>query len=121
MRVSIDSFDPGEIRTAVDAGAELVLSVNGSNLAVARDLAGAKNPRRRDPDFGRGIETLEPSITELERWGVSYLIDPVIEPIGFGFFTSLERFAEVRQRYPTPRSSWGSGTSPSSRQRTRLA
>src|SRR2546430_8977394 len=28
MRVSVDSFDAGEIRTAVAAGAELVLSVN---------------------------------------------------------------------------------------------
>ena len=34
IRVSVDSFDEGEIRTAVEAGAELVLSVNGSNLAV---------------------------------------------------------------------------------------
>src|SRR5213082_2259534 len=38
MRVSIDSLDPGEIGTAVQAGAELVLSVNGSNIEVARDL-----------------------------------------------------------------------------------
>ena len=40
MRVSVDTFDPDEIRTAVAAGAELVLSVNGSNIDVARDLAG---------------------------------------------------------------------------------
>ena len=30
LRVSIDSFDPAEVATAVAAGAELVLSVNGS-------------------------------------------------------------------------------------------
>ena len=42
IRVSIDSFDPSEIRTAVEAGAELVLSVNGSNLEV-----GARAGRRR--------------------------------------------------------------------------
>src|SRR4029079_19526417 len=41
MRVSVDSFDVGEIRTAVAAGAELVLSVNGSNLDVIADLATA--------------------------------------------------------------------------------
>src|SRR5436309_3784982 len=41
-RVSIDSFDGGEIRTAVGAGAELVLSVNRSNRDVARELAGTK-------------------------------------------------------------------------------
>src|SRR5690349_13864577 len=36
FRVSIDSFDPGEISQAAAAGAELVLSVNGSNLDVAQ-------------------------------------------------------------------------------------
>ena len=101
MRVSVDSFNVDEIATAVAAGAELVLSVNQSNLDVARDLAGTKTRVVVIPDFGQGLETLEPSIAALERWGVTYLIDPVIEPIGFGFFASLERFAAVRRRYPT--------------------
>src|SRR5262249_39616977 len=34
------------------------------------------------------------------RWGVSFLIDPILEPIGYGLMASLERFAEVRRRYP---------------------
>jgi dihydropteroate synthase len=100
MRVSIDSFDPGEIRTAVAAGAELVLSVNRSNLDVARDFAHTTTRVVVIPDFGQGIETLEPSVEALEQWGVPYLIDPVVEPIGFGFFASLERFAAVRRRHP---------------------
>ena len=33
--------------------------------------------------------------------GVPYLIDPIIEPIGFGFMASLERYAEVHRRWPT--------------------
>ncbi len=100
MRVSIDSFDATEIRTAVEAGAELVLSVNGSNLDAAREFAGTRTRVVVIPDFGKGLETLEPSVAALERWGVSYLIDPVIEPIGFGFMRSLERYAETRRRYP---------------------
>lgn len=100
FRVSIDSFDPAEIRTAVEAGAELVLSVNGSNLDVARELAGADARVVVIPDFGEGLDTLERSVATLERWGVSYFIDPVIEPIGFGFMASLERYAEVHRRYP---------------------
>jgi dihydropteroate synthase len=100
LRVSVDSFDPEEIRTAVGAGAELVLSVNGSNLEVARDLAGTGARVVVVPDLGGALETIEPSLAALERWRVPYLIDPILEPIGMGFVASLERYAEVRRRYP---------------------
>ncbi len=100
IRVSVDSFDEGEIRTAVEAGAELVLSVNGSNLPVARELAGGGARVVVIPDSGEGLESLDRSIQALEGWGVRYLIDPVIEPIGFGFMASLERYSEVHRRYP---------------------
>ncbi len=100
VRVSVDSFDADEIRRAVEAGARLVLSVNDSNLDVAQDLAATGTRVVVIPSFGGGIETLDPSIAALERWGVDYLIDPVIEPIGFGFAASIERYAEVHRRYP---------------------
>jgi dihydropteroate synthase len=100
IRVSVDSFDQAEIRTAVEAGAELVLSVNGSNLEVARELATGGARVVVIPDAGEGLESLDRSIRTLEGWGVPYLIDPVIEPIGFGFMASLERYAEVHRRYP---------------------
>lgn len=100
LRVSVDTFDPDEIRTAVAAGAELVLSVNGSNLDVVEDLSGTSARVVAIPDLGGPIETLEPTLAELERRRVPYLIDPIVEPIGFGFMTSLERYAETRRRYP---------------------
>ena len=109
MRVSIDSFDPREILTAVAAGAELVLSVNGSNLEVARELAHTGARVVVIPDFGEGLDTLDRNIETLERWKVRYLIDPVIEPIGFGFMASLERYAEVHRRYPTAAQLMGIG------------
>ena len=97
FQVSIDTFDPEEIRTAVAAGADWVLSVNSSNLEVARDLEATVVAI---PDFGTGIETLDPTLERLEAWGTSYIVDPVIEPIGFGFAESLCRYLEVRRRYP---------------------
>jgi dihydropteroate synthase len=100
LRLSVDSFDTDEIRTAVEAGAELVLSVNGTNLEAARQLAGTGARVVAIPDFGQSIDTLPATIEALERWNVGYLIDPVIEPIGFGFTASLERYAEVHRRYP---------------------
>jgi dihydropteroate synthase-like protein len=100
LQVSVDSLDPAEIRAAVAAGARLVLSVNGSNLDVARELAGTGTRVVVIPDAGAGIETLDPTVRRLEALGVPYLLDPIVEPIGFGFMRSLERYAEVRRRYP---------------------
>jgi dihydropteroate synthase-like protein len=100
MRVSIDTFDAGEIRTAVAAGAELVLSVNGSNIDVARDLAGTRARVVVVPDLGGTLETLEPSLETLRKFDVPFLIDPILEPIGFGFMASLERYVRVRRRWP---------------------
>ena len=100
IRVSVDTFDLSEIRAAVSAGAEMVLSVNGSNVDVVRDLAGTDARVVAIPDFGGGLETLTPTLEALDRWSVSYLIDPILEPVGFGFMASLERYAEVRRRYP---------------------
>jgi len=100
MRVSVDTFDADEIRIAVAAGAELVLSVNGSNIEVAKELAGTGARVVVLPDLGSTLETLEPSLEKLTRWSIPYLIDPILEPIGLGFMASLERYAEVRRRYP---------------------
>jgi dihydropteroate synthase-like protein len=109
MRVSIDTFDAAEIREAVAAGAELVLSLNGSNIDVAPHLAGTGTRVVVIPDLGGSVDTLEPSVNALERLGIPYLIDPVIEPIGHGFMASLERYAEVRRRYPAAEMLMGIG------------
>jgi len=96
-RVSIDSFDDAEVRTAVGAGAEIVLSVNGSNLELARELEATFVVI---PDFGAGLESLYRSVDALSGWGARFIVDPVLEPIGFGFAESFHRYYEVRRRYP---------------------
>ena len=106
FEVSIDTFDPDEIRTAVDAGARWVLSVNSTNLEVAQNLDATVVAI---PDPGAGLETLEPTLESLEAWGTPYIVDPVIEPIGFGFAESLCRYAEVRRRYPATEMLMGIG------------
>src|SRR5262249_4555583 len=97
FRVSIDSFEPAEVTDAVEAGAELVLSVDSSNRARAADW-GAEVVVI--PDRPGTLEGLDQDVDFLERHGVPYRIDPIIEPIGFGFAASLGRFLEVRRRYP---------------------
>jgi dihydropteroate synthase len=109
MRVSVDSLDGQEITAAVEAGAELVLSVNGSNIDVAQALADRGARFVVIPDMGGGLDSLEPSIAALQAWGVPFLIDPVLEPIGMGFMASLERYAEARRRWPSAEMLMGIG------------
>mgnify|MGYP001556284326 CR=1 FL=1 len=109
LHVSIDTFNASEIRTAVDAGATLVLSINGSNLEVAHELAGRGVRVVALPDFGAPLETIEPTLELLTELTIPFLIDPVIEPIGFGFMASLERYAETRRRWPDAEMMMGIG------------
>jgi dihydropteroate synthase-like protein len=97
QRVSIDSFDPVEVEAAVRAGAELVLSVNGGNVDGARDWGCEVVVL---PDDLATLAGLDATIEKLTAWGVPFRIDPVLEPIGFGFAASLGRYLEVRRRYP---------------------
>jgi dihydropteroate synthase len=97
LRVSIDSFNPVEVEAAVKAGAELVLSVNGSNVAAARSWGVEVVVL---PDVIATLEGLDRTVEALTGWSVPFRIDPVIEPIGFGFAASLARYLEVRRRYP---------------------
>lgn len=97
FRVSIDSFDPMEVADATSAGAELVLSVDSSNRERAVDW-GAEVVAI--PDRPGTLEGLDETVAFLVRRDVRFRIDPIIEPIGFGFAASLGRYLEVRRRYP---------------------
>jgi len=96
-RVSVDSFQPQEVAAACAAGAELVLSVNSVNCRAAADW-GAQVVAI--PDDPHDLAGLDQTINQLEKQNVPHRIDPVIEPIGFGFAQSLGRYLEVRRRYP---------------------
>jgi dihydropteroate synthase-like protein len=96
LRVSIDSMNVAEIAAATKAGAELVLSVNSTNRAAAADW-GAEVVAV--PDTPHDLGGLNDTIDALTKAGVSFRIDPVLEPIGFGFAASLGRYLDVRCRY----------------------
>lgn len=105
-RVSIDSLDPREIEPAVRAGAERVLSVNSTNINAALDWG-------VDcvvvPDDFPTLAGLEETAGRLADAGVQVHLDPVLEPIGFGFAASLGRYLEVRRRFPDAEMMMGTG------------
>ncbi len=95
--VSLDSFDPGTILSADEAGIDLLLSVNSQNMDLASKLHCKVVVI---PDFGEGLDSLEKNASELEKLGVPYIMDPILDPISFGFTKAIHRFYETRRRHP---------------------
>jgi dihydropteroate synthase-like protein len=106
FRVSIDSFNPDEVADAVAAGAELVLSVNASNRSHA-SAWGVEVVVI--PDQAGTLEGIDETTTYLGDRGIPFRIDPVLDPIGFGFAASLGRFLEIRRQFPNTRIFMGVG------------
>ena len=105
-RVSIDSLNPREIAPAAAAGAELVLSVNSINREAAVDWGVEVVVT---PDVPATLEGLDDTVDFLARGGVRLRIDPILEPISFGFAASLGRYLDVRRRYPDAEMMMGIG------------
>lgn len=96
-RVSIDSLQQAEIEPAVQAGAELVLSVNGSNREIAPDW-GCEVVAI--PDNLQMLDSFDATIDFLAKKNVPFRIDPILEPIGLGLSASIWRYIDIRRRYP---------------------
>jgi dihydropteroate synthase-like protein len=102
LRVSVDSFNPTEVEASLAAGAELVLSVNSTNMNRTAEWS-TNYPRAEFvaiPDTPADLAGLDNTVRTLTDAGARFRIDPILEPIGFGFAASLGRFIEVRRRYP---------------------
>ncbi|MDR3632645.1 MAG: DUF6513 domain-containing protein [Isosphaeraceae bacterium] len=97
LKVSIDTFDATEVRLAVAAGADLVLSVNSTNRERAVDW-GVEVVAL--PDVSGSLDGLDETIAALSCAAIPFRIDPILEPIGFGFAASLGRYLEARRRFP---------------------
>jgi dihydropteroate synthase-like protein len=106
FRVSIDSFDRHEVELAVEAGAELILSCNRSNVDW---LATCGAELVAIPDQPHDLDSLQPTLDQLLAAGARFRIDPVLEPIGFGFAASLARYFEARRRWPEAEMMMGIG------------
>jgi dihydropteroate synthase-like protein len=106
LRVSIDSLNPKEIEPAIRVGAELVLSVNSSNREAALDWGIEVVVIPDDP---KTLAGLDETIDLLARNNVPLRIDPILEPISFGFAESLGRYLEIRRRYPDAEMMMGIG------------
>jgi dihydropteroate synthase-like protein len=106
LRVSIDSMNPAEIAVAAEAGAELVLSVNSANREAACDWGIEVVVVPDDP---KTLAGLDDTVEFLAKAGMPLRIDPILEPISFGFAESLGRYLDIRRRYPDAEMMMGIG------------
>lgn len=101
--ISVDTLDPGSINAAVDAGIDIVLSLNSKNIPYISDniirnsIASVIIPDRTDD-----LESLFKNMESARNLGITNIIaDPVLEPAGHGLSESINRYYEFRKRDTT--------------------
>lgn len=93
FRLSIDSFNREEVDNAIQSGVELILSCNSSNVDWLSQLG---TEVVAIPDDPQNLDSLWQTVRQLEDQGCPFRVDPILEPIGFGFAASLQRYYAVR-------------------------
>jgi dihydropteroate synthase-like protein len=106
LAVSVDSADPDELRRGGAAGVDYLLSLTESNLVIAEET-GAR-PVLIPVTHG-DLGSLYRAAEEAEKRGLKAILDPVIDPIHFGFAESLSRYRDVRARLPDAEMLMGTG------------
>ncbi|MDB5400833.1 MAG: Dihydropteroate synthase [Rhodopila sp.] len=106
LRVSLDSGDLDELRRGAEAGADFLLSLTEDSLDVA---AGTGAVPVLVPRQHGDLESLVRAADKARALGMACLLDPILDPIHFGFTASLTRYAMLRERLPDVEILMGTG------------
>ncbi|MEO8420328.1 MAG: DUF6513 domain-containing protein [Hyphomicrobium sp.] len=106
FKVSVDSGDVEELRRGARAGADYVLSLDESSLDA---IDGTKCVPILLPRPHGDLDSLLRAIDICVAKGIPHIADPVLDPINFGFMTSLERYAQLRRARPDVEILMGTG------------
>lgn len=100
--ISIDALDPELINEGVKAGADLVLSLNSTNMEIAGPIiARAGTTAVIIPDENKSMESLIINIEIARRLGIEKVIaDPVLDPVGHDIIKSIVRYYEFHRMCP---------------------
>jgi len=104
--VSVDSADTDELRRGGRAGARFLLSLTEHTLDVATET-GAQPVLI--PATHADLPSLLRAAEEADKRGIAAILDPILDPIHFGFMASLARYAETRRRLPQAEILMGTG------------
>ena len=105
-KVSVDSANPEELLRGGKASADYLLSLNEETLHIADQVASI--PVLIPKEHG-DMTSLYRAMDALDKKGRAYLVDPVLDPINFGFMESLGRYAALRRKRPDAEILMGTG------------
>ncbi len=97
FQVSIDSLETDDLLRGANAGADYMLSLHESTLWVADEVDAVPI---LIPETHTDIQSLDHSIAVLQAKNKRFIVDPILDPIHFGFTTSIVRYHQVREKYP---------------------
>ena len=104
--VSVDSADLVELRRGAAAGAQFLLSLTEATIDIAGETGAI--PILIPATHG-DLPSLMRAAENADRRGIAAILDPVLDPINFGFMNSLSRYAELRRRLPAAEILMGTG------------
>ncbi|MDT4291286.1 DUF6513 domain-containing protein [Methylomonas sp. MO1] len=95
--VSIDSLEDADLLAGGQAGADYMLSLTTKSLWIAEEVA---TTPILIPETHGDLSTLDKAIEILSAKNRAFIVDPILDPIHFGFTDSIVRNHEFRRRYP---------------------
>ncbi len=95
--VSIDSLETDDLLRGGKAGADYMLSLHEKSLWIADQVETIPVLIPNEPG---DLDSLDRAIEGMTAKGKRFMVDPVLDPIHFGFSNSLVRYHEVRKRHP---------------------
>jgi len=104
--VSVDSAASDELRRGGHAGARFLLSLTERTLDIAAETGAT--PILIPAEHG-DLASLLRAAEAAERRGIEAILDPILDPIHFGFMDSLKRYAELRRLLPNAAILMGTG------------
>ena len=104
--VSVDSAQMDELRIGARAGAKFLLSLTENTLDLARETGAT--PVLVPAEHG-DLASLLRAAEAADKQNIKALLDPILDPIHFGFMQSLSRYAELRARLPDAEILMGTG------------
>jgi dihydropteroate synthase-like protein len=95
--VSIDSLNSEDLLRGGKAGADYMLSLHESTLWIADEVAATPI---LIPETHEDLTSLDRVIAIMQDKNRPFIVDPILDPIHFGFTQSIVRYYDVRKNHP---------------------